>query len=65
MRCSFPPDLRPSCPAAAQFHKDIEPILTEYCYDCHGDGAKKGGVAFDELKSDEEFWPTMTFGGMR
>jgi mono/diheme cytochrome c family protein len=38
---------------ASQFHKDIQPILTEYCYDCHGDGMKKGGVAFDEFKSDE------------
>ena len=38
---------------AVQFHKDIQPILTEYCYDCHGDGMKKGGVAFDEFKSDE------------
>src|SRR5471030_211891 len=38
---------------AAQFHKDVEPILTQYCSDCHADGAKKGGVAFDELKSDE------------
>jgi hypothetical protein len=39
---------------AAQFHKDIEPILTEYCSDCHADGAKKGGVAFDEFKSDSD-----------
>jgi hypothetical protein len=38
---------------ATTFHKDIQPILTEYCYDCHGDGMKKGGVAFDELTSDE------------
>ena len=38
---------------AAQFHKNIQPILTEYCFDCHGDGEKKGGVAFDEFKSDE------------
>jgi hypothetical protein len=38
---------------AGQFHKEIQPILTEYCYDCHGDGMKKGGVAFDEFKSDE------------
>ena len=41
-------------PAAAQFRKDIQPILKEFCYDCHGDGAKKGEVAFDELKSDAE-----------
>ncbi len=37
---------------ATQFHKDIQPILTQYCYDCHGEGMKKGGVAFDEFKSD-------------
>jgi hypothetical protein len=40
-------------PAAAEFHKDVQPILKEYCYDCHGDGAKKGQVAFDELASDD------------
>src|SRR5436190_7055959 len=40
--------------AAAHFRKDIQPILTEYCYDCHGDGMDKGNVAFDTLKSDEE-----------
>ncbi|MDA1274818.1 MAG: DUF1592 domain-containing protein [Verrucomicrobia bacterium] len=31
------------------FRKHIQPILAEYCYDCHGDGTKKGGIAFDEL----------------
>src|ERR1051325_299177 len=39
--------------AVAQFRKQVQPILSEYCYDCHGDGAKKGNVAFDELKSSE------------
>jgi hypothetical protein len=38
---------------SAQFRQDIQPILAEYCYDCHGDGAKKGNIAFDELKSNE------------
>src|SRR5438094_6646222 len=41
-------------PAAAHFRKEIQPILLEYCYDCHGDGMNKGKVAFDEFKSDEE-----------
>jgi hypothetical protein len=40
-------------PARAEFHQNVQPILTEYCYDCHGDGAKKGNIAFDELASDE------------
>ena len=38
--------------AAAHFRKEIEPLLGNYCSDCHADGEKKGGVAFDEFKSD-------------
>ena len=48
---------RPSSAAefsgAAQYHKDIQPILTEYCFDCHADGMNKGGIALDEFKSDD------------
>ncbi len=40
--------------ADAQFHKEVEPILAEYCSDCHADGARKGGVAFDDFKSHSE-----------
>ena len=36
------------------FHQQIEPILETYCYECHGVGEKKGQVAFDELKTDEQ-----------
>src|SRR5438477_1345684 len=39
--------------AAAHFRKEIQPLLSQYCYDCHGDGEKKGNVAFDELKIDD------------
>src|SRR5436190_14060578 len=39
--------------AAAHFRKDIEPLLSNYCYDCHADGEKKGNVVFDEFKSDD------------
>jgi hypothetical protein len=39
-------------PGARQFHKEIEPLLSEFCFDCHGDGMKKGEVAFDEFESD-------------
>ncbi len=35
--------------AAQQFRREIQPLLREYCYDCHGDGAAKGKVAFDQL----------------
>ena len=40
-------------PAAAHFRKKVQPILEQYCSDCHADGMNKGGVAFDAFKSDE------------
>ena len=40
--------------AAPDFHQQIEPILETYCYECHGVGEKKGQVAFDELKTDDQ-----------
>ena len=30
------------------FKKEIEPLLQDYCYDCHGDGADKGDFSMDE-----------------
>lgn len=38
--------------AGTHFANDIEPLLIEYCYDCHGDGSNKGQVALDELSAD-------------
>jgi hypothetical protein len=37
---------------AADFQHDVQPILENYCYDCHAGGADKGGVAFDKIKPD-------------
>ena len=35
--------------SAADFQRAIVPLLETYCYDCHGDGAAKGGLAMDEF----------------
>jgi len=40
-------------PGAREFHQSIKPMLQNYCFDCHGDGAKKGNVAFDEFANDQ------------
>lgn len=41
-------------PAFTQFQKVISPILREHCHECHGDGAKKAGIAFDEISTGEQ-----------
>ncbi len=40
----------PAAPAPAE--ADALPLLREYCFDCHGDGSKKGGVALDRPVAD-------------
>src|SRR6267143_659758 len=35
----------------SRFHKEVQPILSKYCYDCHGDGMDKGGLAFDQISN--------------
>ncbi len=40
--------------SVALFEKEVRPILEEHCYDCHGDGEKKGKVAFDAFGSTAE-----------
>lgn len=37
---------------AVDFEKDIKPILTKHCYECHSEQRKKekGGFVFDNLK---------------
>lgn len=36
---------------AADFKKNILPILEDTCYDCHGEGTKKGDFALDKYQS--------------
>ncbi len=40
-------------PGAAEFRRNIRPILETYCFDCHADGVNKGDVALDEFNSDQ------------
>lgn len=36
------------------YETDIEPVLAQYCYDCHGEGMDKGGIVLDEHFSSAE-----------
>ena len=35
--------------ASPRYSEDVQPILEQYCYGCHGLGTKKGGVGLDEF----------------
>ncbi|MHA3772734.1 DUF1592 domain-containing protein [Verrucomicrobiota bacterium sgz303538] len=39
-----------SAVAAPDFSKEVKPLLESYCFKCHADGKKKGGVSFDTAK---------------
>ncbi|WAC19745.1 DUF1592 domain-containing protein [Luteolibacter sp. SL250] len=47
---------------AESYKKEILPIFTTYCYDCHGDGSKKGELAMDHyadidaMIADRDVW---------
>jgi hypothetical protein len=50
---------------ATHYRKDIEPLLDQFCFRCHGGGSKKGGVAFDQaepaalLENHDLWWKTL------
>ena len=43
-----------AAPKGPSYSKAITPFLTEYCFDCHGKGKHKGGVALDQWKSEAD-----------
>ena len=49
--------------AAIHYHQEVKPILQQFCYDCHGDGMKKGNMALDEFTGDPDM-PATTATGM-
>ena len=48
--------------ADAELHQNVLPLLKQYCWDCHGDGAKKGDLALDgytnvtQVLADKRVW---------
>lgn len=43
-----------SAAAGLDFERDIQPILAEFCFDCHGPEKQKGDLRFDTLARDFE-----------
>lgn len=45
---------RAADPDSLQTYRDtVQPFLQDYCFGCHGDGAKKGGISLDTFASDD------------
>ncbi len=40
--------------SAERYRRNVEPILKEFCFDCHADGMDKGKVTFDAFQSDAD-----------
>ncbi len=49
-----PPPAPPEDPGLAEFHQNIQPLLAEHCYECHGNGESSGGIAFDQLTTTDQ-----------
>src|ERR1700757_3007447 len=32
--------------AIERYRKEVQPILAKYCFDCHGEGQKRGNISF-------------------
>jgi hypothetical protein len=47
---------------AAAFDRDVNPLIQKYCYECHGNGKAKAGLALDDyagladILSDRDTW---------
>lgn len=45
-----------------RWQKDVEPLMVNFCFDCHGDGMDKGGLDFDaypdlaSMRADKRVW---------
>jgi hypothetical protein len=39
---------------AEAFESEIGPVLKEFCYDCHGEGASRGNVVFDQFQTHDQ-----------
>lgn len=48
------PSVAAEAKGAARFRKQVEPVLSQFCFDCHAAGANKGGVAFDPQEAARE-----------
>ncbi|MEN9733177.1 MAG: hypothetical protein RLZ45_1172 [Verrucomicrobiota bacterium] len=55
-------DLKRSLDPEVEFQEQLLPVLQQRCWDCHGDGAKKGDVNFDSqtnltaVLNDRKLW---------
>src|SRR5688572_9674883 len=38
---------------AINFKQHIKPLLVQYCYDCHGNGKRKGDLALDAYHNED------------
>src|SRR5438105_837006 len=38
------------------FSRDIQPVIEQYCYKCHGAAKPKAGINLEQFKDDTSVW---------
>src|SRR6478735_2821142 len=51
---AVPAWLGASEPVLATFNREIQPLLENHCYECHGDGKSKGGITLDGCETEAQ-----------
>src|SRR5688572_1323691 len=51
---SFAGDLRAATDSDRHLQETVTPLLKQFCYECHGDGATSGELALDAFKTTDE-----------
>src|SRR6478735_2780877 len=51
---AVPAWLGASEPVLATFNREIQPLLENHCYECHGDGKSKGGITLDGFETEAQ-----------
>src|SRR5687768_433432 len=58
MSTSAPASMPTSAPALAaldlELHKSVTPLLKQFCYECHGEGASAGDLELDSFKTTQD-----------
>src|SRR5262245_34269124 len=52
LRKEAAPTRSPASRSVTNFERDVQPILSQYCYSCHGETKKKADLSLQEFRTE-------------